>query len=219
MKPHDGFVLHQQTMALLPCEAGDGRLESLVLEVGGLLRVARTPRRIIDDSACYYGCSYLGLKHAAGTLGYRSMPPVCLSTTLELYFFPLMSDTQRGCIWLAHSHIKGSEAADKDRTRVFLTCGEPIIVSISYHVFSNKNMRTALYRHQIRERARPYQPAVGRNERRLPFYRLRANDRGLFSIDRSAQMAEAGRSPMGGVSRLAGYRSDPPGVVFSNGSD
>lgn len=185
MDKMDQYVICQDTMALLPCNGPDGSLGTLVVEEERRLMVAQSPLQIVEDSCNYFGSTYVGRKKGAVSMGYKSMPPICVCSELGIYFFPLMSETRRACVWLSHTHVRHWEQAGRKNARIFLLNGQMFDVPVQANIVANKARRAAQYRYQLCERVAPYRlkyaPAVLREKWHSS--EVMINDGGTYSID------------------------------------
>lgn len=189
MKSFSSYIIRQDTMALLPHDSENGELWTLVVEENEMKRVARSPLAIIHDSCSYFGATYIGRKKGAVLMGYKSMPPICICSELSIYFFPLMSEANRECVWLAHSHVKQWEPGDGSTVKVKLTHDRVFEVPVHKNAFVNKVFRTAQYRYQLRERVAPYRRKESILTKDEPEYfgKLYMNERGTYSFLESNQ--------------------------------
>ncbi|RYL95885.1 competence transcription factor (CTF) [Sporolactobacillus sp. THM7-4] len=180
----DQFTIHRGTMALLPYDSSEGRLWTFVVDEDRVRTVKMSPLEVIKNSCSYYGSTYSGRKRGAASMGYKSMPPICVCSELNIYFFPLMSEANRECIWLAHSHIRQWEVVDNSTIQVLLTHNQPLRIPVHQSVFVKKVFRTAQYRHQLCERVSPYEytptPQVPHEKNSLK--NLVINERGTYSL-------------------------------------
>ncbi|RYM05018.1 competence transcription factor (CTF) [Sporolactobacillus sp. THM7-7] len=178
------YIIHPGTMALLPHDDENGNLWTFALEEKQTRTVKKTPLRIVQESCAYFGSTYKGRKKGAVSMGFKSMPPICICSELKIYFISLMSETHRECVWLAHSHIRQWEENDRSKVWVKLTNDKRISIPVAKHSFSNKVFRTAQYRYQLRERVNAFQYAqtdLGSSEKNNAEH-LVINERGTYSI-------------------------------------
>ncbi|WP_010631481.1 competence protein ComK [Sporolactobacillus vineae] len=189
------YVVNETTIALLPHNAENGSLETFVIEENREFITRATPLKIVQQSCAYFGSTYAGRKKGAAYLGYKSMPPICVCSELNLYLFPLKSEAHRDNIWIAHSHISTwlPDSKDKNSVRVLTIHGDIIDLPVRMSIFERKAMRTAQFRIQLRERVSSY-----RTERihELPEdrtgRRLVVNEFGHYMIDRGNRLTEGG---------------------------
>lgn len=187
------YVVNEKTIALLPHNAEDGSLETFVIEENREFIAGSTPLQIVQHSCAYFGSTYAGRKKGAAHLGYKSMPPICICSELNLYLFPLKSEAHRDNIWIAHSHVSTwlPDNKDKNSVRVLTVHGDIIDLPIRMSIFERKAMRTAQFRIQLRERVSSYRTdkihdlSDGRSVRRLV-----VNEFGHCLINRENQLAE-----------------------------
>jgi Genetic competence transcription factor len=195
------YVVNEKTIALLPHNAADGSLETFVIEENREFISRETPFEIVQQSCSYFGSTYAGRKKGAANLGYKSMPPICVCSELNLYLFPLKSESQRDNIWIAHSHISTwlPDSSVKKSVRVLTIHGDIIDLPVRMSIFERKAMRTAQFRIQLRERVSFYR---SEKIRELPQdqtgRRLIVNEFGHCMIDRSSQYLEGGINAEGG---------------------
>lgn len=196
MEKLEPYIVRRETMALLPCDAPDGSLQTIVVEDARVFRALSAPLQIVRDSCTYFGVTYHGRKKGAALMGYKSMPPICICSELGIYFFPLMSETRRDCTWLAHSHIRQWESAGEKHVLVHMTHGQRLKLSIHLSAFVNKVMRTAQYQHQMRTRITPYPYQSAENHAAVGTYgyaqSLKVNERGTYSF--SAESCDLSRT-------------------------
>jgi competence protein ComK len=189
------YIVNEKTIALLPHNAEDGSLETFVIEENCEFIAGATPLQIVQQSCAYFGSTYAGRKKGAAHLGYKSMPPICVCSELNLYLFPLKSEVHRDNIWIAHAHISTwlSGSKDKNSVRVLTIHGDIIDLPVRMSIFERKAMRTAQFRIQLRERVSSYRTE---KIRELPEdrtgRRLVVNESGHYRIDRESHLPEKG---------------------------
>lgn len=189
------YIVNEKTIALLPHNAEDGSLETFVIEENCEFIARATPLQIVQQSCAYFGSTYAGRKKGAAHLGYKSMPPICVCSELNLYLFPLKSEVHRDNIWIAHAHISTwlSGSKDKNSVRVLTIHGDIIDLPVRMSIFERKAMRTAQFRIQLRERVSSYRTE---KIRELPEdrtgRRLVVNESGHYRIDRESHLPEKG---------------------------
>jgi competence protein ComK len=190
METLNQYIIKRETMALLPHDAEDGSLHAIVVEEARMLEVLLSPLKIVQNSCNYFGSTYKGRKKGAACLGFRSMPPICICNELGIYFYPLMSESQRGCIWIGHSHVNNWEDGGQKDVLVHMTHDQSLRLPVPVSVFRNKTMRTTQFRHQIRLRISPYQMmetgALVREDG--PQLHIQFNERGTFSLKTDQEM-------------------------------
>ncbi|WP_100487110.1 competence protein ComK [Sporolactobacillus pectinivorans] len=193
MEKVNQYMIRQETMALLPRDAEDGSLQTYVIEEDRVMIVSKTPFEIIQNSCSYFGVTYAGRKRGAVSMGYKSMPPICICSELGIYFFPLMSETNRSCIWLSHSHIENWQNLEKKGVLVHLTHGRMIKMPFNVNVFRIKVMRTAQYRHQMRVRVAQPHAFISKEPVSKAYLsgELMVNERGTYFVGPAQESGEA----------------------------
>ncbi|UGB30653.1 competence protein ComK [Metabacillus sp. B2-18] len=102
----DTYIIYENTMAILPIYTETADLHSLVIERYRVVRVPRSPKKIIEESCDYYGCSMSGRKQSALTiLKGKKMIPILISRMDSLCMVPLCSPESPNCIWVANQHV------------------------------------------------------------------------------------------------------------------
>ncbi|MFX3618981.1 MAG: competence protein ComK [Sporolactobacillus sp.] len=152
MEKVEHYIIRQVTMALLPGDTADGSLKTYILEENQILWCEQSPRDILCDSCMYYGSSYMGRKQSAVMMGYKSMPPICVCSDLDIYFFPLMSETHRECIWISHDHVIEGQIRGKEDTYALMTNEQIVPLPVHYQIFRRKMTRTTDYRYKMSKR-------------------------------------------------------------------
>lgn len=152
MEKVEQYIIRQVTMALLPSDKADGTLRTYILEENQILSCDKTPREILCDSCTYYGATYSGRKKSAVMMGYKSMPPICVCNDLDIYFFPLMSEMHRECIWIAHGHVIDSQIKGKEDMCALMTNEQIVPLPVHYQSFRRKMIRTTDYRYKMEKK-------------------------------------------------------------------
>ncbi|MFT8390839.1 MAG: competence protein ComK [Sporolactobacillus sp.] len=148
----DNYIIRQETIAILPTDSCDGSLESIVLEENRQFRCRQKPLRIIEESCVYYGSTYMGRKKSARSMGFKSMPPVCICSELSIFFIPLMAEAHRGCAWIAHAHVLNWQDVDKRSAKIEFSNRQTLAVKGNAASFGRKVMRAAQYRLTLHKR-------------------------------------------------------------------
>ncbi|MFT8872098.1 MAG: competence protein ComK [Sporolactobacillus sp.] len=178
------YLIQQTTIALLPFDAADGSLHSLVIEEDGRLCCSRSPLQIMQASCIYFGSTYSGRKRSAKDMGFKSMPPICVCNELGIFFFPVMAESRRDCAWMAHAHVLEWEDEDKRTVQVKLSNQQLLSVYGKATTFGNKVMRTAHYRLQLNGRiagGRPVSPSAVYEDAQV--CKLKLNAHGTYMMD------------------------------------
>lgn len=147
------YEINVETMALLPHYDEHANLHTIVMEETGAFSVPLSPLKLIDESCRYYGSSYAGrLEGIKRVMGIAKKAPIAVSVELSIFFFPHESPSNDSCVWLSHTHIESLEKKDKQRTVVFFSNGESLVVNASKNQLETKVLRTAQYRHLLQNR-------------------------------------------------------------------
>ncbi|WP_332238302.1 competence protein ComK [Sporolactobacillus sp. KGMB 08714] len=188
----DQYIISQKTMALLPYDSPDGSLQTWVIEEERILSLPQTPYQVLHYSCGYFGSTFSGRKKGAVSMGYKSMPPICICSELGLYFFSLMSEARRECVWLSHTHIRDWRKCGERHVMVHLMNGRKIPVPVQLNVFQSKLMRAAQFRYQLCERMAPRRSANEYPEMLevSSAEHLIINERGTYSICEKAPAVE-----------------------------
>ncbi|GGH88681.1 competence protein ComK [Pullulanibacillus pueri] len=94
-------------MALFPSLGEFGHRQTVVLEEERIIVVREKPLDIIKHSCEFFSASYEGRKKGTKRLmKITHMPPIVISNSQMIIFFPLSSPENADCIWLAHNHVK-----------------------------------------------------------------------------------------------------------------
>lgn len=148
----DNYMINQKTIAILPADGSDGSLESIVLEEDRQIRCKKRPLEIVRESCVYFGSTYNGRKKSARSMGFKSMPPVCISSDLGIFLIALMSETHRGCTWIAHTHVINWTEADKQTALIEFSNQQVLSVKGNASSLGRKVMRAAQYRLTLSKR-------------------------------------------------------------------
>lgn len=142
------YLIHGETMVILPYYNEHGHLFSLVVELSRELIVTQKPMEIISNSCLYHGSSYQGRVEGSSHLTkYNRMVPIMICNRQGIYFFPTQSPKSEACIWFAHEHVKEIIPVNAENCQVVLQNLIAIPVQISRPAMESKVNRAAQYRH------------------------------------------------------------------------
>ncbi|WP_042349137.1 competence protein ComK [Bacillus massiliigorillae] len=152
MEVRKSYCINQNTIAITPFFSEHGELFSRVLEGNNIFIVQQKPLLIIQESLLQFGGEYKGaVKAAKYHLGERYMVPIKISGLHHIYFLSDQSPKNHYCIWIALHHIEGFEKESLQRTRVYLSCGHVIIVSMRKKQFCDKLNLARQYKAMVEE--------------------------------------------------------------------
>lgn len=102
----EAYIINEYTMAILPYYTSDGDLCSIVLDKYRVMRVAKSPKKIVKDSCIFYGSDMNGrMISASAILPSKKMVPIMISVAHKLCMVPLSSPHATKCIWIAYQHV------------------------------------------------------------------------------------------------------------------
>ncbi|MCM3111966.1 competence protein ComK [Lederbergia lenta] len=153
MKLIQYYVINRKTFALIPTFDSYGHLFTRVIEGDTSFLVSMSPLQIIEESIIYFGNDYKGARVAAKqALGNIDMPPIKISGSLGIYWFPSMSPSRDECIWFCEDHIDDTIFLSRKKTKIILPLGHEIIMEGSKKHFDLKLHRARDYRKKIETR-------------------------------------------------------------------
>lgn len=154
MKLVSEFVISKETMAILNHYDENGKLCSIVVEEEEVYEVNESPLMVIKKSIQYYGGSLNGaILSAKEALGNISMPPVMISGSRGIYWFPSKSTAHEDCVWFSVDYIKNYESIDDQTLRVYFHNGHSIIIDSTYYRFDKKVNRAHKFKNIMERRA------------------------------------------------------------------
>ena len=107
MKLLEKYILHNDTLALLPHFNKYGELYTTVIEKYHKFQVKRSPKQILMDNCEYHGSSLRGrIEAAKKVLPKHRLLPVYVSEHFKLCFFPTRSIDHVECQFFSHKGIK-----------------------------------------------------------------------------------------------------------------
>lgn len=147
------FEITSQTLALIATTTPYGKVTTEVLETHSKREIPVHPSRLVDDACRYFAASLPG--RLAGTkqvAGFTHKPPIVISQSMGIYFFPTISPKRKDCSWIAHSHIHSFDSNDGYNTTIHFTNGTSIVVPVSPGMIANQIQRTAQFRFLLENR-------------------------------------------------------------------
>ncbi|MBW8351897.1 competence protein ComK [Bacillus sp. IITD106] len=189
IKPH--YIISRFTIALMGILVKTGYFYSIVLEGKQVFLVKLSPVEIIENSLIYYGSDLNAAKKASkAALGNIDMPPIKISGTLGIYWFPTMSPTSKKCIWFSLNHIKDTIPLGNSKSRIVLAFNHTITVNISKSVFKNGEYLTKDLKNIYEKRTDPtitftYDPQKREDmvKEDTPTYHFRQVKNGIIEIN------------------------------------
>ncbi|RWR12184.1 competence protein ComK [Siminovitchia fortis] len=157
MELREFYIIKRYTYALIPMLVENGYIFTKVIEGRSVFLVKLRPLQIIRDSMQYYGHDWEGAKKAAkSVLGSIHMPPVKISGSLGIYWFPSKSPYAHDCVWFALDHIQDRLAVAPKETKVFFPSGHHVTVPISLKQFNSRKhwaleLKTTFEKRTIKE--------------------------------------------------------------------
>lgn len=147
------YVINRKTFALIPKFDSYGHIFTRVIEGETSLLVGISPIKIIEQSLTFYGNDYKGARTAAKqALGNIDMPPIKISGTLGIYWFPMMAPSRDECIWFCEDYIIDTVCLSNKKTKVILPHGHKIIIGSYKNQFDLKLHRARDYRKKMETR-------------------------------------------------------------------
>lgn len=154
MKRLDKYIIQKETNCILNHYDEDGRLCSIVVEEEEVYKVNESPLKIIKKSIQYYGGSLNGaILSAKEALGNINMPPVMISGSKGIYWFPSKSITHEDCVWLSVDHIKDYESIGDWTLIVHFYSGYSVPIVSTYYRFDKKVNRAHKFKNIMEKRA------------------------------------------------------------------
>ncbi|GGC74113.1 competence transcription factor [Thalassobacillus devorans] len=149
----DTFEITAQTLALVATATSYGKVLTEVIETGARHELPVHPSRLVDEACRYFASSLPG--RLAGTkqvAGFTHKPPIVISQSMGIYFFPTISPKRKDCSWISHSHIRSFDSLDGYQTTIEFTNGSSIVVPVSPGMIANQIQRTAQFRFLLENR-------------------------------------------------------------------
>ncbi|WP_082234693.1 competence protein ComK [Halobacillus massiliensis] len=147
------YEVNPQTMALVAHYNETGQIVTEVMESKDTFYIPDYPGKVIDQSCRYFASSLEGrLSGTKQVAGFTHKPPIVISQTMGMYFFPIISPKRRECSWIAHNFIKDYESEQNHTTTLFFTNGTSLNVPVSKGMISNQVHRTAQFRFILEDR-------------------------------------------------------------------
>ncbi|BAM46914.1 MAG: competence protein ComK [Amphibacillus sp.] len=159
LKERTSYELSQATMALIATEI-DGLWGSIVYEEGASkpIYVAEPPTKIIEKAHKQNGEELLARADAAKVVcGFNNKPPVVISITKNLYYFPTHSPSNPNCSWFSHTHSTTVSKAKYGGAIVHFRNGHKLEIPVSEMIMTNQLYRTAQFRFMIDQQIQPLQ--------------------------------------------------------------
>ncbi|MCR2822975.1 competence protein ComK [Lederbergia panacisoli] len=156
MKLIDRYIINRFTIALMGVYLKNGYFYSLVMEGKKTFLVNLSPTEILETSLLYYGNDLEGAENASkAALGDIEMPPIKISGSLGIYWFPSTSTENADCVWFSVNHIKEIIAVGKSKSKVVLEFGDAITVNIRKKAFEMKEYRARYLKNIYDKRTDP----------------------------------------------------------------
>jgi competence protein ComK len=144
MKIYANYLIKPNTVLVAAERSQKGRIYSRVIEGKKTFLVAMSPKTIMDYSLHYYCSSLPGaIEGARSILGNISMPPILISSRLDICWFPCVSAERNDCIWFSLSHVQKTEKLNTKQTKVSLNYGHSIVLDMKRSRFELKRQRAS----------------------------------------------------------------------------
>lgn len=141
------YYISPETMVIIPLYNENGYLHSKITEVYTDLVVEKKPSTVVHESCGYYGSSSQGRADATTQItGFKSKVPLCISVYLKIFFFPLESPKNEGCVWVSLNHVDKVIAVSVDKSTIVFSNGKAIQVPYSKGTIDKNLGRAAQYR-------------------------------------------------------------------------
>ncbi|MCR2823795.1 competence protein ComK [Lederbergia panacisoli] len=187
-KMRDDYIINRFTIALMGVYEKNGHLYSRVWEGTEVFTVKLSPIKILEISLIYFGSSLEGaIKAAKAAIGNFDMPPIKISGTEGIYWFPSKAPTIEDCIWFSVNHIKEIVPAGISNSTVILEFDHKINVSNRMTVLKTRQSRAQNLKNIFETREDPtltytYDPNKGTNTSPIHFVQ---NEDGVIEIEKS----------------------------------
>ncbi|MCP3026729.1 competence protein ComK [Halobacillus sp. A5] len=153
------YEVNPRTMALVAGYDSLGQIVTEVVEREQRFYLADYPSKIIDNSCRYFASSLEGrISGTKQVAGFTHKPPIVISQTMGMYFFPIISPKRKECSWIAHKYIRSYEGESDQSTTIIFTNGTSINVPVSVGMISNQVQRTAQFRFTLEDRLKNSAP-------------------------------------------------------------
>lgn len=154
LKVLDEFEINPYTMAIVGEKVNkNSPAFSRILEYESEFLVRMNPTMVMDKSCKYFGSSLKGRQEGTKEItGITYKAPVAVDPLNEIYMFPTISPYKDTCTWISHSYILNYFSAGREKTEVFFTNHNSIILDISKGSFENQLNRTAQFRYILSNR-------------------------------------------------------------------
>jgi competence protein ComK len=153
------YELTTQTLALIAKTNPYGKVVTEVIEMNNRYELPVHPSRIIDESCKFFASSLSG--RLAGTkqvAGFSHKPPIVISQSMGIYYFPTISPKRKDCSWISHSHIQSFKSDEGYMTTIKFSNGTTIQLPVSEGMIANQVQRTAQFRFLLESRIKQSSP-------------------------------------------------------------
>lgn len=155
MKLFEKYVINPNTVLITAEIDKKGNFYSKVIEGKKTFIVAMRPKALMDYSLHYYCSSLQGaIDGSRSILGNISMPPILISSQLDLCWFPCVSPERADCIWFSLTHVQITEKISSKQTNVYLNFGHSLVLDMKRSRFEFKRQRASQLRYISSERAK-----------------------------------------------------------------
>ncbi len=147
------YEVNPRTMALVAGYDSQGQIITEIVEYDQRFYLSDYPGKIVDNSCRYFASSLEGrISGTKQVAGFTHKPPIVISQTMGMYFFPIISPKRKECTWIAHKYIRSYEGEMDHSTTITFTNGGSINVPVSVGMISNQVQRTAQFRFTLEDR-------------------------------------------------------------------
>ncbi|MFD1017787.1 competence protein ComK [Thalassobacillus hwangdonensis] len=148
-----------ETMALVAKVNDFGKVITEVMMMDGTHEVPVHPGKMIDDACKFFASSLAGRTEGTKQVsGFTHKPPIVISQSMGMYFFPITSPKRKDCTWIAHAHIQSIHSVDGYNTIMRFSNGTAITLPVSKGVIANQIQRTAQFRFLLESRIKHSSP-------------------------------------------------------------
>ena len=114
--------------------------------------VNQTSREIMEESCAYFGSSLDGRKKGTkALLGSTYKPPIIVSESNNLIFFPTSSPKGKNCSWLRLDRVKSYYYRNNHLVVEFKN-GDKILLNVSYELLNNQVLKSSRLQTILSER-------------------------------------------------------------------
>lgn len=154
MEEQESYIVHQNTMLLLPKFTEYNEPVVDVYEAAQKVTVPGKSTDIVKESCSYYGASLGGRQEGTRAVtDYDKLLPIAVSPDWDLYMFPIGSPSKETGIWAVYHHIDQVKYdANPKKCMLRLSNGEKVSLEVSGDRVKTQLFRTGHFKSKLSRR-------------------------------------------------------------------